>query len=201
MVWSEVWRTPTSVMADNGLGFVSFWPTGPQTVNGSSRLTALSLQAVYNPPFWPVPVPVPGPGPGPQPGPWPQPSPGPVLPPADPAQFDHDPFKFILFIQDAESGAIGSLTFKAVINGTFGPWSSDVGITISPPVTTRLHLGDHFYDVTVARSAWLGLPGDPPTSISAQVRVSHNPEPSSLVLAVLAGPALGLTFRRRRGQT
>jgi hypothetical protein len=195
LIMSNVfWRTPTDVLADNGLGRIVFSPSQfPQTVAGSSGFVATTLQPVYTPPFWSPPVPVPPFPPGPVPGPLPPPAP----PPTDPAVFDHAGFKLILFIQDVDSGAVGSLTFKGVINGSFSPQFSHLTVTLTPPDVSTLHLGHHLYHVTTDPSIHLGLPTDPPGSIGADMTVTHNPEPSSLVLAAIGLPCLGLALRRR----
>src|SRR5260370_24560788 len=109
-------------MSSTGLGAISFYPSsGPQTVYGSSEVIATSLQPVYSPLTWSVPFPGPQPWPVPLPGPGPLPGPlpGPILPPTDPAPFDHEPFKLFLFLRDVHSAETASLTLKGEINGTF----------------------------------------------------------------------------------
>jgi hypothetical protein len=116
----------------------------------------------------------------------------------DPARFDHASFRLIQFIRDEESGVTGSLTFSGDITGTFSPQNAGLTVRITSPLSQTLHLGHHLFTVTIDQITQPGLPGDPPGSISAHVTVKHNPEPSSLVLAALGVPGLGLTFWRRR---
>lgn len=199
LIVSDVfWRTPTGVMADNGLGSVYFGPSQmPQTVNGSSWLLATTLQPSYSPLFWSFPGPIPYyPGSIPHPG-LPLP-PIPLPQPSDPAVFDHVPFKLMLFVRDRDSGATGNLTFRGSINGSLSPQFSTLTVTLTPPDSTTLHLGHHLYHLSIDPVTHLGLPGDPPGSIVADMTVSHNPEPSSLVLAALGVPCLGLRLWRRR---
>src|SRR5262249_44228974 len=117
-----------------------------------------------------------------------------------PAHFTDSPYALTLTIKDRESGVEGSLTFTGALSGTLSSLSSNLHNRWTSPRTQRLHLGHHIYIVRIGSF----LPPGPPDhqflgSISAHVRVVHNPEPSGLVLAGLGVPVLGLICTGRWG--
>jgi hypothetical protein len=117
-------------------------------------------------------------------------------------------------LTDRASGASGSLTFRGNLSGsieTIGPDRVDLTNTFLGPTTQTLTLGRNQYIVTIGPFA----PPSPPTlsqgpieyisaqdgSISVHVAVV-TPEPSSLLLACLGLPPLGLAgwVRHQRRQ-
>jgi hypothetical protein len=115
-----------------------------------------------------------------------------------PAHFTDRPFSLVLSVQDWASRARGSLTFSGLLDGTVSFARSHIRVHWTSPTTQRLHLGHHLYTATIRYSSHAGSPWDGTGLFTARVRVHHNPEPTSLVLAALAAPALGLTLWRRR---
>jgi hypothetical protein len=116
-------------------------------------------------------------------------------------------------LRDDASGASGSLTFRGNLSGSInllqGVGNAGITNTTLGPTTQSLTLGGNLYTVTIGSFVPPGIPNDPngvagPTgSISASIAVqpatNSTPEPSSLVLACLGLPSLGLAgwFRRR----
>ncbi|HEY7424649.1 MAG TPA: PEP-CTERM sorting domain-containing protein [Gemmataceae bacterium] len=122
-----------------------------------------------------------------------------------------------LTLHDSASGASGSLTFGGNLSGFINlpdeGAPAPITNTFLGPTTQTLTLGGNLYTVTMGSF----VPPDNPTgptggegpwaygSISASIAVqpaaNSTPEPSSLVLACLGLPSLGLArwFRRRKG--
>jgi len=121
-------------------------------------------------------------------------------------------YQLNLTLRDQASGASGTLTF----NGYFGGdlyLTPGGGNTLTNnfvgPTTESLKLGSNLYTVTIGPTVvpqvFMGTPdwsnaGSISASISVQPVTSATPEPSSLLLACLAVPPLGLArwLRRRR---
>lgn len=120
-------------------------------------------------------------------------------------------YSLSLTLHDLTSGASGSLTFGGNFNGDVWPGGyGNLKNTFIGPTTQTLNLGRNLYTVTIGPfvNPWFpegnGTSVDGGTisaSISVQPSVSSAPEPSSLVLACLGLPPLGLTrwLRRRKG--
>lgn len=117
-------------------------------------------------------------------------------------------------LRDLTSWASGSLTFGGNINADFGINWADITNTFLGPTTQSLKLGKNLYTVTVGPFVPPGAPTDPITgtggaagsisaSIAVQPVVNSAPEPSSMVLACLGLPSLGLArwFRRKVGDS
>jgi hypothetical protein len=113
-----------------------------------------------------------------------------------PDQFRARPFSIAMFITDSNSKLTQKMTFSGVVNGADSLYSSLLSFQFSSPLTQKLHIGSHWYTVTLDS---ISPPGPPSSgsygSIGATVTVINNPEPSALVLAVTAG--VGLTAWRR----
>lgn len=115
-----------------------------------------------------------------------------------------------LVLRDSASGASGSLTFRGNLSGFInagGMGTTDLTNAFLGSSTQTLTLGKNLYTVTIGPFVSPGppLPNSPSGSISASiaaqpaVKTASNPEPSSLVLACLGLPSLGVArwFRRR----
>ncbi len=108
-------------------------------------------------------------------------------------------FSVRIKVTDNSSGQSGWVVFNGWLNGDV--WNN--GTTLSPTFTGSLiksvDINHHVYTV---QFAGFNTPGGNDThgSFNFTVTVAHNPEPSSLVLAGIGVPLLGLTLRRRRRQ-
>lgn len=126
--------------------------------------------------------------------------------PAKPATFTHKGYTLTLFLLDEESGKSGTMNFTGEFNGTVSKLSSRLDNTFTSSTTQELLLGNNLYTVTIGPYA----PPGPPSATNAgavsafaQVSVRNiqkTPEPSTLVLAGIALPALGLVYLRKRWQ-
>jgi hypothetical protein len=103
-------------------------------------------------------------------------------------------YGLILFLTDDASQAKARLTFSGLFNGMLTATQTQVANTFTGPTSKAVHLGHHWYTVTLSGYV-------PPTAlkmgkIEANVTVRNNPEPSALVLAVLGSISLGLFLWR-----
>jgi len=132
---------------------------------------------------------------------------------SEPAKFGGSSanYSLSLTLTDAASGASGSLTFSGNLSGEIGEGPSDLWNTYLGPTTQSLKLGQNLYTVTMGSYvngsmldpvAPTGTDGTISANISVQPigPVSPTPEPSTLLLACLGLPPLGLArwLRRRR---
>lgn len=126
--------------------------------------------------------------------------------------FSNVPFTLSLHVTDKTSGVSGTFTF----NGSFNATNVTASSLLPGPVTVGasdpqfVQLGALFYTATVLPVVPPGQPGGAPGAIAVVVSVSPNqpggtgqpppqaPEPTSLVLAGLAVPALLMARRRRK---
>ncbi|HTU19194.1 MAG TPA: hypothetical protein VMG10_14130 [Gemmataceae bacterium] len=118
-------------------------------------------------------------------------------------------YQLNLTLRDQASGASGSVTFNGYFSGVLG--ISGGGNTLTNnfvgPTTQSLKLGSDLYTVTIGptvlpqtfigASGWSNG-GSISASISVQPATSATPEPSSLLLACLGLPPLGLARWLRR---
>ena len=81
--------------------------------------------------------------------------------------------------------------------GAAGHGACVLRVHFAAPRTRVLHLGHDLYRIS-AGQVTLGAPGGPAGGIGVQIQTHHNPEPSGLLLASPALPALALARRRRR---
>jgi hypothetical protein len=169
--WSEHWVPSPGTVKVNAAGTSGIILTGGGTprIDGSSSIVAANLQTFSN------------------------------APANHPVVFSDVPFTLMLFIHDKQFNIDGAVTFSGFFEGRLSKDSSLLHYDLISPRTQTLHLGHHVYDVTLTNFT----PPGPPRSTSlggftAFVRVAHNPEPASLVLAALAAPLAGLPLLRRR---
>jgi len=124
-------------------------------------------------------------------------------------------YQLALHLTDQASGASGTLTFGGYLSGTL-PVSYGIALysltnTFVGPTTQSLKLGQNLYTVTIGPVVLpqeFIAPDDFPSndsgsisaSISVQPLTNSAPEPSSLLLACLSLPPLGLArwLRRRK---
>jgi hypothetical protein len=117
-----------------------------------------------------------------------------------PDQFINASFSLALRFHDDESGQNAEMRFNGVFNGTLAARSGHIAVDLSAatPATQSMDLGHHLYTVTLHPQD-LGAPGGR-YAFTASVRVQHNPEPSTLLLAAVGAPLFGLTLWRRRAR-
>jgi hypothetical protein len=107
-------------------------------------------------------------------------------------------FSDTVFLRDLESGQSGSATFNFQLGGLVGPHAAYLSVVPTGPTTQQLHLGHFFYTIT-AQPFQAPLHANPYGGwLDFHVRVRHNPEPSTLLLAGLGLPAFAWARRRRR---
>jgi hypothetical protein len=169
--WSEHWAPSPGRVAVNAAGTSGIILTGGGTprIDGSSTIVAANLQTFS------------------------------AASPEHPVVFHDVPFALTLFVHDKQYNLDGALTFSGFFEGRLSRESAMVRFDLESPRTEVLHLGHHAYKVTLSGYTPPGPPGSKSLgSFTAFARVSHNPEPSSLVLAALATPLAGLPLLRRR---
>jgi hypothetical protein len=114
-----------------------------------------------------------------------------------------------LGLRDLASGASGSPIFHGSLVANFGFNGGEITNTFLGSTTQTLALGKNLYTVTVGpfippgsptdlNTGMGGTPGSISASIAVQPQTNSTPEPSSLLLACLGLPWLGLTVWRRR---
>jgi hypothetical protein len=108
-------------------------------------------------------------------------------------------FNLGLTLTDSASHQSGSLTFSGFFDGDLSG-SSKPGLTLNSPTQGSLTLGGNVYNVTVGPFFSLPAPGAPGVLFAAVTAGAPKtvPEPSTLALAGLALPVLGLRAWRKR---
>lgn len=123
-------------------------------------------------------------------------------------------YSLSLTLRDSASGASGSLIFGGNLSGIVdpqqGPAPADITNTFLGPTTQSLKLGQNLYNVTIGPfvppdnsagpTGSEAGDGSISASIAVQPAANATPEPSTLMLACLGLPSLGLArcFRRRK---
>jgi hypothetical protein len=131
-----------------------------------------------------------------------------------PDTFNHAAYTFTLQLKDTNSRATGSLTFSGFFSGLLTDSNANLQNTLTSPPTQHLSLGGNTYSVSIGTYSPPGPPGAINAgSLNAFVTVapgttggsggvsgtpSGTPEPSTLTLAALALPCVGLAGWRRR---
>jgi len=182
--WSYFWTTTTPLVGSNGAG-VSLTPaTG--SGSASSDIVAANLSVISS------------------------------APAETPDQINGN-WNLTLHLTDNVSGSSGTLPFSGHFNGTVSATASSVDNTFNEPKIASLSLGTHLYSVTIglytppglagttqqgaigASLALSDLPGGPPPPPPPPPPPTHNsPEPSSLILSLLAVSSLGLGWWKGR---
>jgi hypothetical protein len=172
--WTSYWiANPTAVKAnDPGDGSIRFsYDQKVQHLTDSSSIILANLRTISN------------------------------RPASNPAHFTDAPFDLILFIHDTASNLLGAMTFTGVFNGSLSKGNASIAVRWTGPETQTLHLGQHLFTVSLNP---VTPPGPPDSSnlgsISANVKVMHNPEPASMILALLGAPLLATCWRLRQGR-
>jgi hypothetical protein len=114
-----------------------------------------------------------------------------------PDTFTNKPYTLTLTLTDSASGQSGSATFTGAFNGTLTANSSNITNTFTSPTTVVMDLGTNEYSVTLTAYT----PPGPTGSINAGAIGAHatvtvepihiveqTPEPSTILLAILAAP-------------
>lgn len=169
--WSEHWVPSPGTVKVNPAGTTGLILTGGASprIDGSSSVLAASIQTFSN------------------------------APANHAVTFNDVPFTLMLFVHDKQNGLDGALTFSGFFEGKLSSTSASVRYDLVSPSTQVLHLGHDVYEVTLNKYAPPGVPHSTALgAFGAYVRVHHNPEPASLVLAALAAPLAGLPLLRRR---
>ena len=131
---------------------------------------------------------------------------------ANPDVFNHANYSFTLQLQDLASKTTASVTFSGFFQGTLTANSANIQIVATTPTTKTTILGGNTYTVTLGTYSPPGPPGASNAgSLNAIVSatagtgggtISSVPEPSTMMLASLAAPCLGVIgWRKRRNQT
>jgi hypothetical protein len=112
-------------------------------------------------------------------------------------------YSLIMTLRDKASGASGSLTFRCNFFGSVaqGRGTDDLLDKFLDPMTQTLTVGGNLYGVTIPGFFNPGYVGGGSIDANIYAEALHSaPEPSSLMLAYLGLPSLGLAgwFRRRR---
>jgi len=119
---------------------------------------------------------------------------------AHPQSVSDLPFAVNLKLTDTPSGLSEYVSFGGALNGNLWNNGSTLSPTFSGPLSKTLDIDHHLFTVTFASfTPPAGL--DHPGQFVFDVKVNHNPEPSTLVLAGIGAPLFGLVLRRRSKRT
>jgi hypothetical protein len=177
ILWNYNWsRSPSMVHADApGTGYIALTDEQLKSAIGDSDIVATNLRT-YS-----------------------------TAPSTAPDVFTAKPYALSLFLQDQASGASTTLTFTGVFDGTLTALSANIKNTFTGPTTQTVVLGTNKYTVTIGTYTPPGPTGASNAgSISAHATVTVQPviqdvpEPSTLLLALLAAPVGLVLWRRRR---
>jgi hypothetical protein len=113
------------------------------------------------------------------------------------------PFGLTFDIHDGNIS--GAITFSGLLHGTLkkdagGKETSTLSIDWLGATTKSLDLDHHIYQLSISDLVRSGTFADTAGlgQFDVDVKVTHNPEPASLVLAAIGLPALSLTWLRRK---
>jgi hypothetical protein len=191
--WSYDWdRSPISVSADGqGTGTINLATNPGGHIVGDSNIVAVNLNTASS------------------------------ATAGAPDTFTNKPYSLTMTLTDGATQASGQVTFAGHFDGTLTATSASIKNTFDGDTTKTLQVGNDIFTVSIGSYTPPGAPNSVLTgSISAFVSVvqpvpviggplppvplppaAHAPEPSTLVLAVLAVPLWGLACRRRRRRT
>jgi hypothetical protein len=117
----------------------------------------------------------------------------------NPAQFTNAEYTLIMRFTDLSSGLTAAVTFEGVLNGTVSASGASLNNSFIGQTAFSFDLNHHVYDISIGDFRAPGAPGSGDLgSISVDVELHHNPEPSSLLLGALGMPAFGIFLRRWR---
>jgi hypothetical protein len=177
ILWTYNWsRSPATVMADSpGTSYISLTDESPHLAVGDTDVVATNIRAFS------------------------------TAPPTNPDHFTAKPYTLSLFLQDQASGSSGMMSFDGLFNGTMSALNSNITNMFTNAITQTLILGTNQYTATIGNYTPPGPTGSSNAgSISAHATVTVEsllndvPEPSTLALAGLALPILGIAAWRRR---
>jgi hypothetical protein len=118
---------------------------------------------------------------------------------ANPAKFSDAEYTLIMRFTDLSSGLTAALTFEGVLNGTVSASGTSLHNTFVGQTQYSFNLDHHIYDISIGDFKAPGAPGSGDLgSITVDVSIHHNPEPSALVLGALGLPGLAWLRRRKR---
>jgi hypothetical protein len=107
------------------------------------------------------------------------------------------PFAIDLKITDKASGLSEFVSFGGTLSGSIWNNGSNLKPTFSMPPNASVDIDHHLFTVAFESFKSPGGPGHP-GNFTFDVKASHNPEPSTFVLAAIGVPFFGMALRRRR---
>jgi hypothetical protein len=118
---------------------------------------------------------------------------------ASAAQFKDAEYTLTMQLTDLSSGLKAAVTFEGILNGTVSASGTSLKNEFIGQTEFSFDLNHHVYAISIGDFKAPGAPGSGDLgSISVEISIHHNPEPSSLLLGVLGFPALAYLRRRRR---
>lgn len=116
---------------------------------------------------------------------------------AQPQAVSDLPFAINIKLTDKASGLSEYVSFGGALNGNLWSNGSTLTPTFNGPLSKSVDIAHHLFTVTF--NSFTPPTGfDHPGQFSFDVKVNHNPEPSTLVLAGIGAPLFGFALRRRR---
>jgi hypothetical protein len=117
----------------------------------------------------------------------------------DPSRFKDAEYTLIMRFTDLSSGLTAAVTFEGILNGTVSASGASLHNTFVGQTQYSFNLNHHIYDISIGDFKAPGGPGSGDLgSITVDVSIHHNPEPSALVLGALGLPGLAWLRRRKR---
>lgn len=121
---------------------------------------------------------------------------GSTAPPEHPQTVSNLPFVVSLKLTDNASNLSGFVSFTGTLSGTIWNGGSNLQTTLAPGASNTIDINHHLFKVTFDQ--FVTPTGGEAGKFVFDVKVSHNPEPSSLVLAGIGVPLFGVFLRRRK---